>query len=63
MSTDKPSQNLIQAIATSPLRIIRFISGPVARIFGPTDDEYPETGVQPFEGDIPEDRKTRYDGP
>ena len=24
------------------------------RIFSPRDDDYPETGVQPFEGDIPE---------
>ena len=23
----------------------------VARIFSPPDDQYPETGVQPFEGD------------
>ena len=31
--------------------LIQYISGAVARIFGPTDDEYPATGVQPFEGD------------
>lgn len=24
------------------------------RIFSPNDDDYPNTGVQPFEGDIPE---------
>ena len=24
------------------------------RVFSPSDDDYPETGVQPFEGDIPE---------
>lgn len=63
MSTDKPSQKIILAIATIPQRIIRYISGAVARIFGPTDDEYPKTGVQPFEGDIPDPRKTRYDEP
>lgn len=32
--------------------LIHFISGAVARIFGPTDDQYPATGVQPFEGDV-----------
>ncbi|WP_171974789.1 hypothetical protein [Leptolyngbya sp. 'hensonii'] len=30
---------------------VRYISGAVARIFGPTDDAYPATGVQPFEGE------------
>jgi hypothetical protein len=29
----------------------QYISEAVARIFGPTDDEYPNTGVQPFEGE------------
>ena len=24
------------------------------RLFSPSDDDYPKTGVQPFEGDIPE---------
>ena len=63
MSTDKSSQTVIQKIATSPLRIVRYIAGAVARIFGPTDDEYPETGVQPFEGDIPDNKRTGYDEP
>jgi hypothetical protein len=31
-----------------------YFSGAVARIFSPRDDEFPATGVQPFEGDIPE---------
>jgi hypothetical protein len=31
--------------------ITQYISEAVARIFGPTDDEYPLTGVQPFEGE------------
>lgn len=30
---------------------MRFVSEAVARIFGPTDDQYPPTGVQPFEGE------------
>lgn len=36
--------------------LIQFISGAVTRIFTPTDDEYPATGVQPFEGDIKPNR-------
>lgn len=31
--------------------VTQFFSEAVARIFGPTDDSYPDTGVQPFEGD------------
>ncbi|MFB2980157.1 isochorismate synthase [Microseira sp. BLCC-F43] len=31
--------------------ISQYFSGALARIFGPTDDKYPPTGVQPFEGD------------
>ncbi len=30
---------------------IQFISGGAKRIFTPTDDDYPKTGVQPYEGD------------
>lgn len=31
--------------------ITSYISGAVARIFGPTDDQYPAIGVQPFTGE------------
>lgn len=31
--------------------ITQYLSEAVARIFGPTDDAYPLTGVQPFEGE------------
>lgn len=31
--------------------VIRYVSEAVARIFGLNDDSYPNTGVQPFEGD------------
>lgn len=30
----------------------QYFSEAVARIFSPRDDEFPATGVQPFEGDI-----------
>lgn len=32
---------------------LKFVSEGVTRIFSPTEDEYPKTGVQPFEGDPP----------
>lgn len=31
--------------------ITRYISEAVVRIFGPSDDAYPATGVQPFSGE------------
>lgn len=30
---------------------IHYVSEGVSRIFSPRDDHYPETGVQPFDGD------------
>ncbi|NEO32666.1 MAG: isochorismate synthase [Symploca sp. SIO3C6] len=32
-------------------QLLQYIGDGVRRIFGPRDDEYPETGVQPFEGE------------
>ncbi|MBE7385701.1 MAG: hypothetical protein F6J95_030455 [Leptolyngbya sp. SIO1E4] len=32
------------------------VSKAAGRIFSPNDDNYPETGVQPFDGDIPDQR-------
>ncbi|MEB3293695.1 MAG: hypothetical protein VKJ24_11095 [Synechococcales bacterium] len=32
--------------------IINFFSDAVSRIFGLVDDDFPETGVQPYSGDI-----------
>jgi hypothetical protein len=31
--------------------VIQYISGAVSRIFAPSDDAYPNTGVQPFDGE------------
>lgn len=39
---------------------IQYISEAVRRIFGPTDDEYPAIGVQPFAGE-PDKQKHRSD--
>jgi hypothetical protein len=36
--------------------LMQFILGAVSRIFSPTDDHYPATGAQPFEGDIKPNR-------
>ena len=51
MSIDRNLQNIIDTLKIAPQRAIHYISGAVTRIFGPTDDNYPATGVQPFEGE------------
>ena len=32
--------------------VIQYVSGAVSRIFSLSDDQYPNTGVQPFDGDV-----------
>jgi hypothetical protein len=32
-------------------RLMQYFAEPIGRIFGPDDNSYPETGVQPFDGD------------
>ena len=39
------------------MQVITYISGAVSRIFAPRDDNYPPTGVQPFDGDIANDKQ------
>ncbi len=56
MSDNQTIQNIIHATVTAPQRVIRYVSSAVIRIFSPSDDNYPSTGVQPFEGD-PADEK------
>lgn len=31
--------------------IVQYLTTGVSRLFQPTDDDYPKTGVQPFKGD------------
>lgn len=57
MSPNKTLQNIIHTITNTPRQVIDYISGAVSRIFSPTEDNYPETGTQPFEGD-PADKKS-----
>lgn len=41
--------------------VVQYISEAAARIFGPTDDAYPATGVQPFSGEPYRENKRRVD--
>ncbi|MGF1988395.1 MAG: hypothetical protein RMY62_011090 [Nostoc sp. ZfuVER08] len=38
-------------------KIINYILTAVSRTFSPKDDDYPASGVQPFEGDIADDKR------
>ncbi|HLP91058.1 MAG TPA: hypothetical protein VK184_21050 [Nostocaceae cyanobacterium] len=56
MSTSPKRKNILESIATAPQRTINYIYGAASRLFSPRDDNYPEIGVQPFEGE-PADKK------
>jgi hypothetical protein len=56
MDTDKKTGGVFTSIQTIPQQVIGYLSGAVSRIFGPTDDDYPATGVQPYEGDPADDK-------
>ncbi|NWF60591.1 MAG: hypothetical protein HXY43_15355 [Fischerella sp.] len=51
MFTLKQARNFVYYLVTLPLKIIRYVAEAAIRIFGPNDDEYPNIGVQPFEGE------------
>ncbi len=46
-------QQSFNRVAQSVKESIVSLLDAAKRIFSPTDDDYPNTGVQPFEGDIP----------
>jgi hypothetical protein len=45
-------------IATMLDKLIGYFSDAAARIFGPDRDAYPNTGVQPFEGEINKEKSS-----
>lgn len=45
-----------QYVSKMTRQMVRYIGEAALRIFGPDKDEYPPTGVQPFEGE-PADKK------
>ncbi|MEM7771267.1 MAG: hypothetical protein AAGA75_14810 [Cyanobacteria bacterium P01_E01_bin.6] len=47
-------KQMISAIGQSFQKGTDWILGAVKRLFSPSDDDYPQSGVQPFEGDIPD---------
>ncbi|BAY62834.1 hypothetical protein NIES22_29100 [Calothrix brevissima NIES-22] len=51
MSTITKVRQAIQAIGNFFQQIIQYISIAATRAFSPSDDNYPATGLQPYEGD------------
>lgn len=60
MSTNNKLRQTIQNLLTIPQQIISYIWAAVSRLFAPSDDQYPKTGVQPFEGKSTHSRKNRH---
>lgn len=51
MSTTSKARQMIKSIVEIPQKLFNFTTNGVARIFSPSDDDYPKSGVQPYEGD------------
>ncbi|PZD70944.1 hypothetical protein C1752_08719 [Acaryochloris thomasi RCC1774] len=51
MTTQRATHFSVQSVGEAARRLLQFVAQPALRIFGPTDDDYPEVGVQPYEGD------------
>ncbi|MDV3348442.1 hypothetical protein SPB21_32845 [Leptothoe sp. ISB3NOV94-8A] len=47
-------QRMVSTVGQSIQQSTVWIFDAAKRLFSPSDDNYPETGVQPFEGDISE---------
>ncbi|MEG4169386.1 MULTISPECIES: isochorismate synthase [unclassified Microcoleus] len=47
--------NLSKSLANA----MRYISEAAVRIFSPSDDNYPNSGVQPFEGKLSKSSKSK----
>ncbi|KAF3889942.1 MULTISPECIES: hypothetical protein [Nostocales] len=47
---------MIQSIAAGTQQVTRYIVDAAVRVFGPRNDNYPEIGVHPFEGEIKKDK-------
>lgn len=43
-------KQVVQSIVALPKQIIQYLAGAISDIFAPSKDDYPETGVQPYDG-------------
>jgi hypothetical protein len=46
-------------LSKSLTNAMRYVSEAAVRIFSPSDDNYPNSGVQPFEGKLSKNSKSR----
>ncbi|QIR40070.1 hypothetical protein HCG51_27400 [Tolypothrix sp. PCC 7910] len=56
MSTTTKIGQILQAIVEVTQQVIRYIYTGATSTFTPSNDNYPATGVQPYEGDPPEQK-------
>ncbi len=56
MSTASIARRMIKSIVEIPQKLIKATTNGVSRIFSPSDDDYPKSGVQPYEGDSADNR-------
>lgn len=47
-------------ISTWIQNLVQYIGDGASRLFKPSDDDYPQTGVQPFSGDRNRDKERDY---
>ena len=48
---------MIQSVVEIPQKLINYATNGISRIFSHSDDDYPKSGVQPYEGDLADNRK------
>ena len=51
MSTTSRTKQIIKSVVEIPQKLINFTTNGISRIFSPSDNDYPKSGVQPYEGD------------
>jgi len=57
MSITSKTRQMIKSIVEIPQKLINLTTNGVTRIFSPSDDDYPKSGVQPYEGDSTKSRE------
>ncbi|MGF1672205.1 MAG: hypothetical protein ACFCUV_00775 [Rivularia sp. (in: cyanobacteria)] len=57
MSITSKTRQMIKSIVEIPQKLINLTTNGVTRIFSPSDDDYPKSGVQPYEGDRTKSRE------
>lgn len=51
MSSTSKIQQILKSIVEFPQKLINLTTNGANKIFSPSNDDYPKSGVQPYEGD------------